>query len=205
MATPINSLQDILDGMEQNAGLREALRRHILTDELLQMPPRLTRIEEDIGILKEDARSLKQSQAELPAELATMGGTLNMLVGEDYESHVAKLASRYIMRDRGVRIEVLATQRDSTGLADPLFEAEAKGMTKLDDTRGLETADLILTVTGTQDHILAEISVTIQQKGIDRAKGKAAMLAMGHRRQRHNRSPSAPGSNQACSEKTCRY
>ena len=35
MTTPINSFQDILDAMERDPALRDALRRHILTDELL--------------------------------------------------------------------------------------------------------------------------------------------------------------------------
>ena len=41
MATPINTFEDILDAMERDPALRDTLRRHILTDELLQMPLRL--------------------------------------------------------------------------------------------------------------------------------------------------------------------
>ena len=41
MTTPINTFEDILDAMERDPALRDTLRRHILTDELLQMPVRL--------------------------------------------------------------------------------------------------------------------------------------------------------------------
>ena len=65
MTTPINDFQDILDAIERNPALRDALRRHILTDKLLQMPVRLERVEEDIGVIKGDVATLKEGQARL--------------------------------------------------------------------------------------------------------------------------------------------
>ena len=38
MTTPINTFEEILEALERDPVLKEALRRHILTDELLQMP-----------------------------------------------------------------------------------------------------------------------------------------------------------------------
>ena len=38
MTTPINNFQDILDALERDPALMDALRRHILSDELLQLP-----------------------------------------------------------------------------------------------------------------------------------------------------------------------
>ena len=58
MTTPINTLEDILEALERDPALREALRRHILTDELLQMPVRLQRIETDVSTLKDNLSSL---------------------------------------------------------------------------------------------------------------------------------------------------
>ena len=79
MTTPINDFQDILDAIERNPALRDALRRHILTDELLQMPVRLERVEEDIGVikgdvatLKEDVSTLKEGQARLEGDVGTL-------------------------------------------------------------------------------------------------------------------------------------
>ena len=44
MTTPINTFEDILDAMERDPALRDTLRHHILTDELLQMPLRLEQL-----------------------------------------------------------------------------------------------------------------------------------------------------------------
>ena len=52
MTSPVNNFQDILNAMERDPTLRDALRRHILTEDLLQVPVRLERIEEDVGALK---------------------------------------------------------------------------------------------------------------------------------------------------------
>ena len=35
MTTPINSFQDFIDAMERDPAFRDALRRYILTDEIL--------------------------------------------------------------------------------------------------------------------------------------------------------------------------
>ena len=83
MTTPINSFQDILDAMERDPALRDALRRHILTDELLQVPVRLERIEEDIGTLKEGQARLEEGQARLEQKVDTVGGHVSRLTGTD--------------------------------------------------------------------------------------------------------------------------
>ena len=72
MTTPINDFQDILDAIERNPALRDALRRHILTDELLQMPVRLERVEEDIGVIKGDVATLKEGQERLESDVGTL-------------------------------------------------------------------------------------------------------------------------------------
>ena len=83
--------------LERDPALRDALRRHILTDELLQVPVRLERIEEDIGALKEgqarleegQARleegqaRLEEGQARLEQKVDTVGGHVSRLTGTD--------------------------------------------------------------------------------------------------------------------------
>ena len=60
MTSPINDFQDILNAIERDPALRDALRRHILTEELLQVPVRLARIEEDITGLKKGQDRLEE-------------------------------------------------------------------------------------------------------------------------------------------------
>ena len=82
MSTPISSFQDILDAMERDPALRDALRRHILTDELLQVPARLERVEGDIGAIKEDVASLKEGQARLEEGQARLEEDVASLKGD---------------------------------------------------------------------------------------------------------------------------
>ncbi|GIV07093.1 MAG: hypothetical protein KatS3mg017_0295 [Fimbriimonadales bacterium] len=67
--------------MHTNAGLREAFRRAVLTEELLQLPselrefreettPRLTRVEQDVVEVKQEVAGVKQEVAEVKQEVA---------------------------------------------------------------------------------------------------------------------------------------
>ena len=187
MTTPINTLEDILEALERDPALREALRRHILTDELLQMPVRLQRIETDVSTLKDNLSSLTTTVNRIEDNVSTltttvnkMGGDVSMLKGSDYESHVARLASRFLHRQLGIAATVFSSQRNQAALATLLDDAEKWGTIdadETDETDELDKTDLILTADGPTDYILAEISITIQQHDVDRAAHRAALLA----------------------------
>ncbi len=93
MSPTITTFADILNAMSQNPELREAMRRHILTDELLQLPAivaqlvqsvqelnaavavinqRLDRLESGQAELKSDVAELKNGQAELRSDVAEL-------------------------------------------------------------------------------------------------------------------------------------
>ena len=97
MAIPIESFEDILDVLEQNPEYREAMRRHILDEEIRRLPAefrelrktvddlaqavrdymettneRLGRVESDIAELKEGQAELKAGQAKLEAGQAKL-------------------------------------------------------------------------------------------------------------------------------------
>ena len=170
MTTPINTLEDILNALERDPALREALRRHILTDELLQMPVRLERIEADVSTLKDNLTTLTTT-------VNRIGADVSMLKGSDYESHVARLANRFLRRQLGVAATIFSSsQRNQAALATLLDDAETRGNINADETDELDKTDLILTADGPTDYILAEISITIQQHDVDRAAHRAALL-----------------------------
>ena len=100
-----------------------------------------------------------------------------MLKGSDYESHVARLANRFLRRQLGVAATVFSSQRNQAALATLLDDAETRGNINADETDELDETDLILTTDGPTDYILAEISITIQQHDVDRAAHRAALLA----------------------------
>ena len=191
MTTPINNFQDILDALERDPALRDALRRYILTEELLQVPARLDRIEGEIGTLKEiqarmgeDINALKEGQARmgediniLREEQARLSGNVSRLLGADYESHVATYVHRFLRWNLGINAAVFATQRDKVALTRLLDEAEAHGLIESRDTDELDQADLVLTAEGPTDYLLAEVSITVQQDDVDRAAERAGLLA----------------------------
>ena len=184
MTTPINNFQDILDAMERDPALRDALRRYILTEELLQVPARLDRIEGDIGILKEgqarleeDVAALKEGQLRLEQRVDRIGGDVSRLMGDDYESHVAIYIPRFLRRSMGIKATVFSTQRDKSALAQLLDEAESQGLIESEDTDELDRADLVLTADGPADYLLAEVSITVQQDDVDRATERSRLLA----------------------------
>ena len=170
MTTPINTFEDILNALERDPALREALRRHILTDELLQMPLRLERIEED-------TTGLKKGQDRLEDICARMVRELSILAGTDYEFHVATYVHRFLRRSLGINATLFSSQRNQDALATLLDDAETQGNINADETDELDKTDLILTADGPTDYILAEISITIQQHDVDRAAHRAALLA----------------------------
>ena len=184
MTTPINDFQDILDAMERNPALREALRRLILDDELRQMPVRLERIEADIADLKEGqtrlegkVAELQEGQARLQEQVTRIGGDVSNLKGDDYESFVSEYARRYLWREMRTLTTVFSTQKDRANLTRLVTEAEVQGQILEHEADSLARADLILTIDETQEFILAEISVTVEQKDIDRAQEGASILA----------------------------
>ena len=184
MTTPINDFQDILDAIERNPALRNALRRHILTDELLQMPVRLERVEEDIGVIKGDVATLKEGQARLESDVGTLkedvsriGGNVSNLMGSDYESHVAAYIHRSLRRELKINATVLSTQKNRQPLIELLDRAEMQGNITPEDNDKLNDVDIVLKVDDSDEYILGEISITVQQDDVRRATEWAAILA----------------------------
>ena len=86
----ISTMQDILDALEQNPDLqrefhkhvvdvirndnaiRQDLRKEILTEELLLLPARFTRLEEDVSELKTDVSELKTDVSELKTDVSEL-------------------------------------------------------------------------------------------------------------------------------------
>ena len=74
--------------------LRQELRREILTEELLQLPARFTRMEEDVGVLKDDMSAVKEGQARVEQDVAVLKDG-QARIGDDVSA----------VKDRQARIE----------------------------------------------------------------------------------------------------
>lgn len=102
---------------------------------------------------------------------------LTWLLREDYESHVAGYSQRFFRRELSINTTVFSTQRDNAALKGVLDRAEIDGLIEPGETDDTDLADLVLTSDGLTDYILAEVSLTLRQDGIDKAARRARVLA----------------------------
>lgn len=82
MTTPINSFQDILDAMERDPALRDALRRYILTDEMLALPAQVKALTDAVEALVGETRELRKGQAQIRTDVADLRSDVRELQGE---------------------------------------------------------------------------------------------------------------------------
>ena len=217
----INNIEDLMRILREKPEWAEAVRNVLLTKALLELPntlaqftkataesfrlvnARLTRMEGDIGQLKEgqaglrtdvnelktDVNLLKEGQAELQADMtivkttqARMAGDLSRMTGQDYESHAARRAPLMLIGLLGAgNAETIATTRRPEQLEAIALNATGDGSITLEKAIELQSADLVIRTEsppGTTVNILAEISITIQQRDLNRALARAATLEM---------------------------
>ncbi len=110
--TSINTFEDILQAMEQNPALRDAMRRHLLTEELLQLPAQVSRLEELV--------------ADIAAKLAELTGVLARFM-EQTNLAMARLNER---QDR-LEADVAELKTDVAGLKEGQARLE-QGQAKLE-------------------------------------------------------------------------
>ena len=203
----INNIEDLMRILREKPEWAEAVRNVLLTKALLELPDsqaqftkdtaesfrlvnaRLTTMEGDIGQLKADVNLLKEGQAELQADMtivkttqARMGGDLSRLTGQDYESHAARRAPLMLIGLLGAgNAETIATTRRPEQLEAIALNATGDGSITVEKAIELQNADLVIRTEsppGTTVNILAEISITIQQRDLNRALARAATLEM---------------------------
>ena len=189
MTTPINTFQDILDAMERNPELRDALRRHILTDDLLELPAQVKALTETVAALAETVNNLSENvkaltidAAATKANIVRMGGHLSNLMGTNYESAVARLADRLARRHLRVRNPTVVARAKGANATLPLpvgDQAAEAGRISWDEADDLALSDVIvagLAEEGENVFVVAEISMTVQQRDRGNAVRRADIL-----------------------------
>ena len=217
MTTPINTFQDILDAMERDPALRDALRRYILDDQFLALPAQVKALTEAVEALVNETRELRAGQDQLRAgqeqlradvkdlqagqeqlragqeqlradvsgiriELDRQGGNVSHLMGTDYEGEVARVADRLVRRNLGFASPEVVMKRRMPNATPPLPEADqgaARGDITWQEADDLVMADVIVSGAGQdgkQVYVLAEISITVQEKDRARALRRAELL-----------------------------
>ncbi len=178
-------------------GLREELRREILTEELLKLPARFTKMEQDVGVLKDDVGTLKedvaglkdgqarieQYVADLRTGLAQVSGHIGRLSGYEYQACAIDRSRRLIRRMH--RME-MGTVLHSGRPPSPTFDAEIlipairSGRVTRDEADDLEDADCILRLEDPEQetiYAVVEISITVQETDRVRAARRAEVFS----------------------------
>ena len=190
MSPAITTFADILNAMTQNPELREAMRRHILTDELLQLPAIVAQLVQSVqelnaavAVINRRLDRLENGQAELKNNQTRMQGQLNNLTGSDYERKIARRARR-IARSQlnmpGAYPIYSPTMPDATALSELLENAAALGRITDQQADDAELTDLVIRSAaepGPARYALAEISLTIHHEDVNRARRRADILA----------------------------
>ncbi|MCY3659851.1 MAG: hypothetical protein OXG36_12655 [Caldilineaceae bacterium] len=210
----ITTMQDILTALDQDPNLqhefhkhlveairrdddlRRDLRKEILAEELLQLPTRFTRVEDDVAVLKQDVAVLKEDMAEVKQDVAVlkedmaevkgdtsrMAGQIANLMGSDYESKAIERSRRLIRRALGMERATLvyASRQPAIDFEEQvLVPAIQQGLIDRQQADQLEEADSIIRCENDQGdiiHAVAEISITVQDHDRTRATNRAEIF-----------------------------
>ena len=145
MTMPINSLQDILDAMEHDPALRDALRLHVLTQELLQLPAQFVLLREDV--------------TNIQGRMNRVEGRLGNIEGNQYEGRAANriLARATTLGIQGAQITFSKTGQTRQNFHDAKDMAVQTSLISQDQFYDLLEADLI--IRGRKSHAVVEISL----------------------------------------------
>ena len=136
-----------------------------------QLEARQTRLEDG------QAR-LEASQAQLETRQARLEGNMNRLIGSDYERKAARRAGRLIKRYLGMedmRVIYAVTIPDNNQLPEILDHAVSAGHLDVSEADELEDADIVMR--GPSEYAVAEVSVTLDENDVQRARERAGLLA----------------------------
>ena len=167
MTTPaVNTFEDILDAMERDPALRDALRRHILTDELLQMPVRL---EQFITEQREFNEDMRERTSNTLTRLDRMEGDSGTLKGY-WARNTAVSDAAGIAQDMGLEFVRTLTASDLMEMSRNQLDRETG--------RSFRRADLVIETTkeGAQEYVALEVSYTADQRDSGRALRNAGLL-----------------------------
>jgi hypothetical protein len=147
-----------------------------------RMEARQDRMEDNIAEITAGQARMEDDITDIKITQARMQGQLNNLTGTDYERRVARDSPRTVRRYLGIRnAQVVHSLNnfDDPHLSNLLEQATSSGIISDDQADDLARTDLILlgqTLDGEPAYIVAEVSVTIDERDVDRAAQRARIL-----------------------------
>lgn len=178
----INTADDLLRLLRENAEFREAVRRELLTEELLELPKRfaeyakrtdlhLERIDLRLECIEDDVKDVKNDVGYLK------GGFMELALEKE---GLARIVTEFDIRN----IQVLRLAEQNRASADfdrAISDAEESGLLDLDDYNRLLMTDMIIRGRSRVDrskvvYVAAEASYTVEEDDI--AKVSRSALAI---------------------------
>lgn len=181
MAQPINTFQDILNALEREPELRNQLRRHLLTEDLLNLPAVFGLLEAGEEPVTSQLRGHTAMLSEHGSQLATMQGNIGYLQVHHYEVRVQELGGGLLRNQGGMERAELVTSQIRGGhgpLHDAAATAAEEGRITEDQRDGLQVAGFIYRAVrdGESIYVLAEASVRLHAEDVAKARSRADTL-----------------------------
>ena len=179
-----NEIRERQDRMEGDiAELKTGQAR--MQDDIAELQAGQARMQGDITELQAGQTLMQEDIAELKAGQNRMQGQLNNLSGTDYERRVARFLRRYAIRRLNLYNAALlysVTLPDNNTIPEMLDAAVAAGVITNDVADELAEVDLVVSgnfgaADGELVYVAAEVSITVFEDDVDRAKERAAILA----------------------------
>jgi hypothetical protein len=197
MSFTVDDFQDLIRLLGERPEWRAELRRHVLSDELLELPALVRGIAEQLAALTARVDQLAEAQARTEQQLATLARRMDQLVEAeirsenrlaDLEADTAWFKGLLLERRFGDRAPAyfapLARRVrvvDFTTLADLLDDAVEAGRLTDDERHAVLEANLVLSGRCREDgaaiYLLVEVSLGIGVHDVERAAERAALLA----------------------------
>lgn len=186
--TQINTFQDLLDLLDSHPQYLQDLRSRILSAELLSLPEKLAELAAQVAALTETVNEFVAATNRrldtLEADVKTIKDDVASLRGRDTERQVigsilniardelGLTRGRVLLRNSGDMDEQLRAAID---------QAEEQGTITENDVENLLVADIIIRARRSVDrryvYAVVEVSRTINNRDIDRARDRAATVA----------------------------
>ena len=179
-------VQYVITAVDANPDLREPLLRALLTEEFLQMPARLARVENDIKTLKDDVKTLKDDVKTLKGDVTTLKDGMGSVKGKALEQDFAHRASSWLnrefgfLRNRVVHGKAGVFQRYGEEFLDAVADARDDGLITPEQVQRLLDTDVIVQCRRSGDAVptwvAVEIAARIDEDDINRALRSAEAL-----------------------------
>jgi hypothetical protein len=190
MAFTVNDFRDLLEILRTMPEWKEALRRELLGEEILELPrlvrelikaveemsKRLYRVEQDVEVLKADVEVLKADVGVLKEDVEVLKADVATLKGDSLERKYRERPFVYFRRI--VRKSKVLTDSE---IEELLSQAQANGALSEADVDEISRLDVIVRGRRITDdsvaYLAVEVSAKIDDYDVERAVRRAKLLA----------------------------